>query len=263
MGNGKKTGKQPYIPLYIGDWEQDTNMLSLEAEAAWLKIIFKMFKNGKTGIYKTSTKALQNLWRKEVVVVLDILNELDVENVCIVNREKDEVTFTNRRMEREYKISKIRSNAVQSRYKHDTSVVQPLEYDNEYSNTYIQKTLSMLIPEMMKIWYEKKPDYLPEKEIDYPACLQIAYRISDINKWKKAEVVDEKEKEVLSEWSKVADFIVSDSWFRKLTLDTIATAKMWQKILNAIATPSNNGKEKPIVNGLEAAREEYRKSQLK
>lgn len=131
MAKKQKTGKQPYIPLYIGDWEQDTNMLSLEAEAGWLKIIFKMFKNGKTGIYKTSTKALQNLWRKTPSEIVLILNELKVENVCFVEKTEDEITFRNRRMEREFALSKVRSKSVQNRYKNTTKEVLPLEYEND------------------------------------------------------------------------------------------------------------------------------------
>lgn len=131
MAKKQKTGKQPYIPLYIGDWEQDTNMLSLEAEAGWLKIIFKMFKNGKTGIYKTSTKALQNLWRKTPSEIAMILNELKVENVCFVEKIGDEITFRNRRMEREFALSKVRSKAVENRYKKDTKEVHPPEYEND------------------------------------------------------------------------------------------------------------------------------------
>jgi hypothetical protein len=38
MPNEKHTGKEPYIPLYIGDWEKDTNMLSLEAEGGCCEV---------------------------------------------------------------------------------------------------------------------------------------------------------------------------------------------------------------------------------
>lgn len=118
MANEHKTGKQPYIPLYIGDWEKDTNMLSLEAEGGWLKIIFKMFTNGQTGIYKISTKALQNLWRKNDKETRDIISELLDANVCIIEFNNDVYTFKNRRMVRQKEISDIRSKAVQNRYKH-------------------------------------------------------------------------------------------------------------------------------------------------
>lgn len=117
MPNEKHTGKQPFIPLYIGDWENDTNMLSLEAEAGWLKIIFKMFQNGKSGVYKISTKALQNLWRKSTEETNGIIKELLDANICIIENNKAEITFKNRRMMRQKHISDERSKAVQNRYK--------------------------------------------------------------------------------------------------------------------------------------------------
>jgi uncharacterized protein YdaU (DUF1376 family) len=126
-------GKIPYIPLYIGDWEQDMNAVSLEAEGAWFKIICKMFKDEKSGIYKTSTKALQNLWKRDSKGVHEILNELKDNDIC--GLEIGEViTFTNRRMVREGKISEIRSKSVQKRYKKPTKDVQITEYENEIEN---------------------------------------------------------------------------------------------------------------------------------
>lgn len=117
MGNEAKTGKQPYIPIYIGDWEQDTNLLSLEAEAGWLKIVFKMWKNGKTGVYKISTKALQNLWRKSAQETEEIVQEFRDANTCEITYNDGKYTFKNRRMVRQHEISVIRTNAVNNRYK--------------------------------------------------------------------------------------------------------------------------------------------------
>lgn len=118
MTKESKTGNQPYIPLYIGDWEQDTNMLSLEAEGGWLKIIFKMFKEkDKTGVYKISTKALQNLWRKSADEIKEITQELLDANVCIIEYNNGMYVFKNRRMMKQKRLSEIRAKAAQERYK--------------------------------------------------------------------------------------------------------------------------------------------------
>lgn len=120
MGHENKTGKQPYIPLYIGDWERDTNMLSLEAEGGWLKIVFKMFnEKEKTGIYKISAKALQNLWRKNKGEIDEIVQELLDANVCIIDKSEYSYTFKNRRMMKQHHISKVRSNAAHDRWNDD------------------------------------------------------------------------------------------------------------------------------------------------
>ncbi len=141
----------PYIPLYTGDWEKDCNVLSLESEAAWLRIIFKMFNSGKQSVYKIPTKALQNLWRVNTEKMNDILQELTDNDICGIEREERFITFTSRRYERENAISEIRrqavaqrkdrksnkkndTNGLQSGYKTDTKRIHNTEYEYEYDN---------------------------------------------------------------------------------------------------------------------------------
>lgn len=132
----------PYIPLYTGDWEKDCNVLSLSAEAAWLRIIFKMFNNGKQSTYKVSTKALQNLWRVPEELVISIIEELEDNNICGIERTEKYVLFTSRRYEKENIISDVRrkavsqrkdrTNSLQKSYKKDTNTLHNTENENEY-----------------------------------------------------------------------------------------------------------------------------------
>lgn len=137
----------PNIPLYIGDWEKDCNVLSLEAEAAWLRIIFKMFTNGKQSTYKIPKTGLQRLWRKPEEIVNEILQELTDYNICEIKIDGRFIEFTSRRYQRENEISEIRREAVSNRedrqnstndlqkpYKKDTKDVQNTEIDNEIDN---------------------------------------------------------------------------------------------------------------------------------
>lgn len=143
MENKKKL---PYIPLYTGDWEKDCNVLSLEAEAAWLRIIFKMFNNAKQSSYKISTKALQNLWRVPEDKMVSIIHELEDNEICGIAREERFFIFTSRRYERENAISEIRrkavskrkdrTNDIQTSYKTDTKNIQNTENEIEYENEY-------------------------------------------------------------------------------------------------------------------------------
>ena len=151
----------PYLPLYTGDWIKDCNVLSLEAEAAWLRIIFKMFNSGKQSTYKVPTKALQNLWRVSEEKVLCIIEELQDNDICGIEQEDRYITFTSRRYEKENRISEIRKEAVsmrqdrnksdantptndlQNAYKTDTNNVQNAEIEienNNIDNTKIDNT---------------------------------------------------------------------------------------------------------------------------
>ena len=134
----------PYIPLYTGDWEKDCNVLSLEAEAAWLRIIFKMFNNGKQSTYKISTKALQNLWRVDEVNMFCIVDELTDNEICGIEKEEKYIIFTSRRYEKENIISEKRKEAVSNRkdrtktlqntYKTFTKNIQNAENEIENEN---------------------------------------------------------------------------------------------------------------------------------
>ncbi len=124
----------PYMKFYIGDWEQDLNACSLQTEAAWLKVIIKMFKDKECGIYRTSLGRLQNLWKCGNNVVMAILDELEAEKICGIKINKDLVEFSNRRMIKAKKISKVRTKAVQTRYKTSTNNVQNPEYESEHDN---------------------------------------------------------------------------------------------------------------------------------
>jgi uncharacterized protein YdaU (DUF1376 family) len=132
----------PNIPIYIGDWERDCNVLSLETEAAWMRIIFKMFTKGKQSSYKIPTKALQNLWRCGEDKMNEILDELTFNEICpIVRDDSGWIIFTSRRFQKENEISKARSNAVSSRRdrkKTDSKILQ---------NTYKTYTKHIQTPE--------------------------------------------------------------------------------------------------------------------
>lgn len=120
MAENKKN--LPNIPIYIGDWERDCNVLSLESEMAWMKIIFKLHLSGKQNIYKTSTKALQILWKSTPEKVLEILEELRFENICEISEITGGYEFLCRRNKKENDISKIRSEAVSERYKDSNTI---------------------------------------------------------------------------------------------------------------------------------------------
>jgi len=141
------TKNLPNIPLYIGDWEKDCNVLTLEAEAAWLRIVFKMFTNGKQSTYKIPTKGLQNLWRVSEQKSREIVQEFIDYNICEVVVDGRFIEFTSRRFKKENEISEVRKEAVsnrkdrkkttkplQSTYKKDTNKVQNTDIDSDYED---------------------------------------------------------------------------------------------------------------------------------
>lgn len=103
-------GKQPYIPLYIGDWEQDLNCVSLEAEGAALKLIFKLWKSPQRGLLSICFSQMAILLKKSEPETRKIFDELTRNNIFSVkNIDTNTVEISSRRMLREASLSKTRS----------------------------------------------------------------------------------------------------------------------------------------------------------
>jgi uncharacterized protein YdaU (DUF1376 family) len=99
--------KQPYIPLYIGDWTQDTDALSIEAEGAWLRIIFKCWRN--EGSFTATPEILARVCKMSVEKFATVLLEWEICNTCTIERhEAGLITLKSRRITEDVKISKIR-----------------------------------------------------------------------------------------------------------------------------------------------------------
>lgn len=91
--------RQPYIPLYIGDWEQDTNTISLEAEGALIKLTFKLWKANEKGRLSISFFQLSILLKKDIDFTRKIVSELQESGVLnVIYEDGDRVTFESRRM---------------------------------------------------------------------------------------------------------------------------------------------------------------------
>lgn len=89
----------------------------------------------------------------------------------------------------------------------------------------------LLVPAMQKIFTDKNKKYLPSREKDYPALLQIA---TELNGEPIGNLSDcEKLK---TRWGEVVDFIVLDEFFKNYSLAQIS------KHLQAILLKKENGK---------------------
>lgn len=84
----------PNIPLYIGDWQKDCNVLSLESEGAWLRIVFKLWTKGNASEYNIHIKSLCNLWGSTIEKANVIINELIDNNICKIEMSGEFVLFT-------------------------------------------------------------------------------------------------------------------------------------------------------------------------
>lgn len=104
--------KQPYIPLYTGDWEQDVNALSLEAEGAWLKLTIKLWHAPQRGLLKICYKQMEILFKKSPEKTAEIWQELMDSGVCDYEiLDNNWFNIKSRRMTRNLELSKVRAES--------------------------------------------------------------------------------------------------------------------------------------------------------
>ena len=102
--------KLPYIALYPGDWERDTNLLTPLAEFALLKLTIKMFDAKIKGVFKADFATLSILFKSDLDTTKAILKELIKKEILDVEAvEDDGFCIKSRRMIRESEISNKRS----------------------------------------------------------------------------------------------------------------------------------------------------------
>jgi uncharacterized protein YdaU (DUF1376 family) len=100
--------RQPYIPVYIGDWEQDVNGLSIAAEGAWLKIVFKCWRN--EGSFTATIDILARVCKVTPENFACILLEWKMNNLCDITDHGDGViTLSSRRLKRELAKSAVKA----------------------------------------------------------------------------------------------------------------------------------------------------------
>lgn len=106
-----------------------------------------------------------------------------------------------------------------------------------------QKIIQMIVPNILKVWKDKNPTYFSHLETDSHAALQIAYNIAAAKGWKKAELLNEKENECISSFTKIALHVMKDNFWSSKTLEQIAKPNNWQKIVNEM----NKRTQQPIA----------------
>lgn len=99
----------------------------------------------------------------------------------------------------------------------------------------------MIVLEMMKTWKAHNPSYYEEPELDYSACLEMAYKIAKMKKWEKKEVLNGKMQDTLMSWGKIVVFVKYDAFLKKLSLCNLNS--QWQNIVQKMSN-TDDGKNK-------------------
>lgn len=109
--------KAPAFQFYVGDYMQDTRMISLAARGAWMDLLCKMWTAQNRGQVTSSVVGYARLFGCTVEQAQTVIDELLDSDVCETVTERDgKVTLINRRMSREAK-EREGANLRQERYR--------------------------------------------------------------------------------------------------------------------------------------------------
>lgn len=172
----------PYIPIYIGDWEQDTNCISIEAEGALLKLTFKLWKSSTKGLALFSFSQIAKLFKTSEENAIKIAHELmDNAVLNIEFLDDNKVKFESRRMIKAAEKSETYSingakggrgktkkeKLNKSKSKAKAKLIPEYEIDNEYENVFNT---------WLEYKAEKNQKYKTEKSLK--ACYENLFELS-------------------------------------------------------------------------------------
>lgn len=109
---------------------------------------------------------------------------------------------------------------------------------------------TMIVLKMVEVFRKHNPDYFFDKETDYKAALQIAYKIAQMKKWQRDSVLNGHMDECVESWEKIAEFVKSDKWFSTRSLSDLSSVKEWQRLVQSMknATPAQTTPTKRMVD---------------
>lgn len=244
--------KDPAFLFYPNDWMGGTMTMTRHLKGCYMDLLIAQFNNGPLSLetIKAVLGTDQASW-----TVLSVKFKEDSNGNFFSERLATEI-------EKRRKFSKNQKDRIQNYWDekkkkeyrgifHGNTTELPIENGNREEKKEKEipdkRLEEMIVPEIIRIWKDSNPGYREVKEVDYPACLNIAHNIADLKGWRQAWVVGEKENECLKSWEKIAKFICNHPFWSTKTLDTISTPKNWQKIVNEMRTAKPEQQIQPLI----------------
>lgn len=236
--------KNPYLKFYLGDYIKDTRILPLNVRGAWTDLILFMWDNDPKGEISGTIEDFSRLMCcsvEEAILVIQTLKQKKIfgweevgEGVLRIfsRKQKNMLKLSETRS----KVGELGGNPKLLQPKEEILLNQKDNLNPEYE--YIDFKRIGICPEMVKIFKVVYPKYAQDEQLDYPACLQIAYKIGKSKEWPREAVLNGKMSEILKIWRYMVDFSASDTWYSSRSISDFN--KEYQRLVQKIT----NKKEK-------------------
>jgi len=233
--------KDPAFLFYPNDWIGGTMGMTLEEKGAYMEVLMMQFNRGHMTEHMIGLTVGQLFGRikdkftqdKDGLWFNERLEEEKEKRKKFVNSRKNNKLGTN-----QYNNKKEKQSGHMTQHMENEDVNRNIILNNTLPDFQKKQKEDMVVVEMMKTWMKHNPNYFEEKENDYTACLQIAYKIAKYKKWKEVDVVGLREKDVLNSWDKICLFIRSDQFLKKLSVTNICN--QFQLVVQKMNNPTEN-----------------------
>lgn len=251
--------ERPYIQFYLGDYIKDTRVLPLNVKGGWVDLILAMWNNNPKGEVSGTIEdysRIMNCSKDEAILVIQTLKQkkiFDYEEL-----PDDLLRIVSRKQKKMEKLSEIRKTVGKTggnpnlvNQKDNLNAEYEIEYiierinkiSNEQIDPELKKFIVMLVLRMIEVFKNKNKSYPLDKELDYAACLEIAYKIAEFKKWRKYDVVNGKMDDCIKSWETIVDFISKDDWLQTRSLTDLSTSKEWQRLIMKMKKPEKKKDE--------------------
>lgn len=96
------------------------------------------------------------------------------------------------------------------------------------------KSENLLAPNMVNAFKKHYPQYPVDRDTDYPACVQIAFKIAKSKGWTKESVTNGKTTECIESWAEIVYFSTADPWFSTRSISDFN--KEFQRLIQKMNT---------------------------
>lgn len=204
--------KDPAFLFYASDFMMGTAFFSNEQVGKYIRLLCAQHQHGGI-IDKNSFNSLvgndELLRSKFIECEYGFYNERLANEMEARNKKSTNISNAAKETWEKRRNDKKSDTIVLQSYNESSSIVIRPENEDES----IKYSSTNTIPKMVEIFKKSYPSYFVDEKLDFPAVLQIAYKIAKQKGWSKDSVLNLNSDKLLDAWSKIVEFSTSDKWY--------------------------------------------------
>ncbi len=228
--------KDPAILWYYNDYLSGTEHMTFEEQGAYMRLLCKQADIGHMNldfIKKVLGKSFKKIWQNISEKFLqDEKGDFFNARVDAEKNKRKKYSETQAQRVKDYWDKKNKDGgSVEAWNSQPSGLVIPIKdipLENRNEN---ESQKENVVNEMNRVFLQHFPKYFQEKENDFPALREIAYRIATMLKISKADAIGEKRPVIVRRWGEILDFVATSAWYSAKSISDLN--KHFQALMQA------------------------------